>query len=159
MGKQYHFLADKRPIASRFAVIASATILSLNAAHADPNTVASSGLPTQIKPTYQEPGVPAFSFPAGGIATLGASFDPSTYTDPNVGNGLSAGAGGGGADNGGSALNTMNAQSWGQQAKSAAYAMGVTKLYQGRSQLPWFSRTCLAARRRHRDTQASARSV
>ena len=36
---------------------------------ADPQVVSPSGLPVQVRPTYPEPGLPAFSFPQGG-ATL-----------------------------------------------------------------------------------------
>ncbi|MCW2318889.1 hypothetical protein M2322_004458 [Rhodoblastus acidophilus] len=75
------------------------------------------GLPVQIKPTYTEPGLPAFDF-SGGSSLDGGS------GGGNGGGGDDDG-GSGGADAGGAALDTMNAQSWGAQASTAASAMGV----------------------------------
>jgi hypothetical protein len=34
---------------------------------ADPQVISPSGLPAQVRPTYPEPGLPAFSFPQGGV--------------------------------------------------------------------------------------------
>jgi hypothetical protein len=106
----------------RFAAVASATIFWLTVAQADPAAVVYSGLPIQIKPTYQEPGVPAFSFPTGG--SFGGSTNPSSGDDSS-GYGGSSSGGSRGIDSGGSALDTMNAQTWGAQANTAAYAMGI----------------------------------
>jgi hypothetical protein len=41
--------------------------------HADSSVVLSSGLPVQVKPTFLEPGLPAFSFPVGGSSSPGGS--------------------------------------------------------------------------------------
>ena len=40
---------------------------------ADPQVVTPSGLPVQVHPTFPEPGLPAYSFPAGGGTLLGGS--------------------------------------------------------------------------------------
>ena len=40
---------------------------------ADPQVVTPNGLPAQVRPTYPEPGLPAFSFSAGGGTLLGGS--------------------------------------------------------------------------------------
>ena len=87
--------------------------------HADPGLVLPSGLPVQVKPTFQEPGLPAFSFPVGGSSSLGGS-------SSNVGGG--GGSSGGSVSSGGSGdvYNTMMAQDWGSQAANAASAMGVS---------------------------------
>src|ERR1700691_5199382 len=34
---------------------------------ADPQVVSPSGLPAQVRPSYPEPGLPAFPFPQGGV--------------------------------------------------------------------------------------------
>jgi hypothetical protein len=47
--------------------------LAAQAASADPQVVLPNGLPVQVKPTYSEPGLPAFSFPIGGGSLLGGS--------------------------------------------------------------------------------------
>ncbi len=88
-------------------------------AHADPSLVLPSGLPVQVHPTFPEPGLPAFSFPAGGSSSVGGS---SSSVDD------SGGSGGGSVSSGGSgdAYNTMMAQDWGSQAADAAAAMGVS---------------------------------
>jgi hypothetical protein len=76
-------------------------------------------LPVQVKPTFQEPGLPAFSFPVGGSSFVGGS-SSGVYD--------SGGSGGGSVSSGGSgdAYNTMMAQDWGSQAEAAASAMGVS---------------------------------
>jgi hypothetical protein len=85
------------------------------AANADPQVVLPNGLPVQVKPTYSEPGLPAFSFPTSGGSLLGGS-------SADTGNG-----GGGGSSSGsGDAYNTMMSQSWGSAAANAAGAMGVS---------------------------------
>src|SRR5271163_52826 len=48
-------------------------VSAIVAAHADPSIVLPSGLPVQVKPTFQEPGLPAFSFPVGGSSFVGGS--------------------------------------------------------------------------------------
>ena len=37
---------------------------------ADPQVMSPSGFPAQVRPTYPEPGLPAFSFPQGGVTLL-----------------------------------------------------------------------------------------
>jgi hypothetical protein len=44
---------------------------AIGPAHADPSILLPSGLPVQVKPTFQEPGLPAFSFPVGGSFICG----------------------------------------------------------------------------------------
>ena len=106
---------------ARARVFAAAAMLSCASAYADPHIVVNSGLPVQIKPTFQEPGLPAFNFPAGG--TTGTSSGDSG-AGPSGASGSTV-AGIGGADAGGAALDLMNAQSWGSQAAAAATALGV----------------------------------
>lgn len=105
-----------RPRRLPFLVIGFTTWIP---ALAGPTVVMPSGLPTQIKPTYPEPGLPAYQFPNGSGATLGASYGSDGST------GSSSGTGSGGTDNGGDALTLMTSQSWGAQASAAATAMGV----------------------------------
>ncbi len=95
----------------------------IGAAHADPSLVLPSGLPVQVHPTFPEPGLPAFSFPAGGSSSLGGS-------SGSIGDG---GSGSGGSSSGsvstggsGDAYNMMMSQDWGSQAEAAAAAMGVS---------------------------------
>ena len=48
---------------------------------ADPQVVSPSGLPAQVRPTYPEPGLPAFSFPLGGVTQqsgVGSGTTPGT---------------------------------------------------------------------------------
>ena len=52
--------------------------LAAQAAIADPQVILPNGLPVQVKPTYSEPGLPAFSFPTGGGSLLGGSPEAST---------------------------------------------------------------------------------
>src|SRR5271166_4709284 len=84
---------------------------------ADPSIVLPNGLPIQVHPTFSEPGLPAFSFPAGGSSSVGGS--SSSGGDSGSG---SSGTTGGSGD----AYNLMMAQDWGSQAASAAAAMGVS---------------------------------
>jgi hypothetical protein len=92
---------------------------AVTSAHADPTLVLPSGLPVQVKPTFQEPGLPAFSFPVGGSSSLGGS-------SSSVGDSGGSGGGGGGSSGSGDAYNTMMSQSWGSAAADAASAMGVS---------------------------------
>ncbi|WP_425376091.1 hypothetical protein [Roseiarcus fermentans] len=73
----------------------------------------------QVHPTFPEPGLPAFSFPAGGSSSLGGS-------SGSVGDGGSGSGGSGSTGGSGDAYNTMMAQDWGSQAADAAAAMGVS---------------------------------
>ena len=54
-------------------VAGASGVLAAQAANADPQVVLPNGLPVQVKPTYSEPGLPAFSFPTGGGSLLGGS--------------------------------------------------------------------------------------
>ena len=55
------------------------------AAHADPSIVLPNGLPVQVVPTFQEPGLPAFSFPDGsGLAVGGSGSALAPATAPVV---------------------------------------------------------------------------
>jgi hypothetical protein len=97
--------------------------LAAQTASADPQVVLPNGLPVQVKPTYSEPGLPAFSFPTGGGSLLGGS--TGSVDTVNGGEG-STSAGGGSSGGSGDAYNTMMSQSWGSAAASAAGAMGVS---------------------------------
>jgi hypothetical protein len=96
-------------------------VLATQAASADPQVILPNGLPVQVKPTYSEPGLPAFSFPTGGGSLLGGS----TGSVDTGGDG-STSAGGGSSGGSGDAYNTMMGQSWGSAAANAAGAMGVS---------------------------------
>ena len=98
--------------------------VAAQAANADPQVVLPNGLPVQVKPTYSEPGLPAFSFPTGGGSLLGGS--PGSVDTGNGGGDGSTSAGGGSSGGSGQAYNTMMAQSWGSAAANAAGAMGVS---------------------------------
>jgi hypothetical protein len=50
---------------------------------ADPSVVSPSGLPAQVRPSFPEPGLPAFSFPVGGV-TGSPSETPGTPTTPGT---------------------------------------------------------------------------
>jgi hypothetical protein len=93
--------------------------LAAQAANADPQVVLPNGLPVQVKPTYSEPGLPAFSFPTGGGS-------PGSVDTGNGGGDGSTSAGGGSSGGSGDAYNTMMSQSWGSAAANAAGAMGVS---------------------------------
>jgi hypothetical protein len=104
---------------SRKAVMAS-TLMAVGAGViapvcADPQVVTSSGLPVQVRPTFPEPGLPAFNFSEGGTDIGSGSSSGSAYS-------------GGGSDSGGSsdAYATMMSQDWGSSAADAAGAMGVS---------------------------------
>jgi hypothetical protein len=97
-------------------------VLAAHAASADPQVILPTGLPVQVKPTFQEPGLPAFSFPTGGGSLLGGS--PGS-ADPGDGDG-STSAGGGSSAGSGAAFDTMMAQTWGSAAAAAAGDMGVS---------------------------------
>ncbi|HZZ24147.1 MAG TPA: hypothetical protein VFE60_16895 [Roseiarcus sp.] len=98
--------------------------LAAQAASADPQVILPNGLPVQVKPTYSEPGLPAFSFPTGGGSLLGGS-PGSVDTGAGGGDG-SASAGTGSSGGSGDAYNAMMSQSWGSAAANAAGAMGVS---------------------------------
>ena len=98
----------------------------------DPAPVIQNGLPTTVVPVFQETGAPQFSYPAGstslGSGTGGGTGGTGDTSGSTVGDTSGTGGavvGSGGSDNGGSAYNTMMAQSWGTAAESAATAMGV----------------------------------
>jgi hypothetical protein len=99
-------------------------MLVAQAANADPQVIFPNGLPVQVKPTYTEPGLPAFSFPTGGGSLLGGSRG-SADTGKSGGDGGTS-AGGGSSGGSGDAYNTMMGQSWGSAAANAAGAMGVS---------------------------------
>jgi hypothetical protein len=102
-------------------IVGASGALAAQAANADPQVVLPNGLPVQVKPTYSEPGLPAFSFPTSGGSLLGGS------TDTGYGSGDgSTNAGGGSSAGSGDAYNTMMSQSWGPAAANAAGAMGVS---------------------------------
>ena len=105
-------------------VVGASGALAAQAANADPQVVLPNGLPVQVKPTYSEPGLPAFSFPTGGGSLLGGS--PGSVDTGNGGGDGSTSAGGGSSGGSGDAYNTMMAQSWGSAAANAAGAMGVS---------------------------------
>jgi len=89
--------------------------------------VVPSGLPVQVTPTYPEIGV-TFSFPTGDTTSSGGAGGTGDTSGSTAGDTSGSGtsvAGAGGSDSGGSAYNTMMAQSWGTAAENAAMAMGV----------------------------------
>jgi hypothetical protein len=98
-------------------------VLATQAANADPQVVLPNGLPVQVKPTYSEPGLPAFSFPTSGGSLLGGS---TGSVDTGNGGDGSTSAGSGSSSGSGDAYNTMMSQSWGSAAANAAGAMGVS---------------------------------
>ena len=91
---------------------------------ADPQIVLPNGLPVQVKPTFSEPGLPAFNFPSGGSSSVGGTI----IDDTGGGNGSSAtgGSSSGSSAVSGDAYNTMMAQEWGSDAAAAAADMGVS---------------------------------
>src|ERR1700722_12417493 len=105
-------------------VVGASGVLAARAANADPQVILPNGLPVQVKPTYSEPGLPAFSFPTSGGTLLGGS---SADTGNGGGSGsTNASSGGGSVTGSGDAYNMMMAQSWGSAAANAAGAMGVS---------------------------------
>lgn len=66
-----------------------------HAAHADPQVILPNGLPIEVKPTYSEPGLRAFSFPTEGGSLLGGS-PGSTDTGNGGGDGSTSASGGSG---------------------------------------------------------------
>lgn len=92
---------------------------------ADPQIVLPNGLPVQVKPTFSEPGLPAFNFPTGGSSSVGGTIiDDTGSGNGSSGTGSSSGSGSSGGS--GDAYNTMMAQEWGSDAAAAAAAMGVS---------------------------------
>jgi hypothetical protein len=61
---------------------------------ADPQVVTPSGLPVQVHPTFPEPGLPAYSFPAGGGTLLGGSVGSGDPGGSGTVGGTSDGSGG-----------------------------------------------------------------
>jgi hypothetical protein len=57
---------------------------------ADPQVVSPSGLPVQVRPTYPEPGLPAFSFPQGEATIQAGVGSGTTGTQGSSGTGASA---------------------------------------------------------------------
>jgi hypothetical protein len=104
-------------------VAGASGVLATQAANADPQVVLPNGLPVQVKPTYSEPGLPAFSFPTSGGSLLGGS---TGSVDTGNGGDGSTSAGSGSSSGSGDAYNTMMSQSWGSAAANAAGAMGVS---------------------------------
>jgi hypothetical protein len=104
------------------SVVVAIGVGALGAAYADPSIVIPNGLTVQVHPTFPEPGLPAFSFPAGGASSVGES-------SSSIG-GSGGSSSGGSISSGGSgdAYNTMIAQDWGSQAADAAAAMGVSAM-------------------------------
>jgi hypothetical protein len=105
-------------------VVGASGALATQAANADPQVVLPNGLPVQVKPTYSEPGLPAFSFPTGGGSLLGGS--TGSVDTGNGGGDGSTSAGAGSSGGSGDAYNTMMVQSWGSAAADAAGAMGAS---------------------------------
>jgi hypothetical protein len=105
-------------------VAGASGVLMAQAANADPQVVLPNGLPVQVKPTYSEPGLPAFSFPTSGGSLLGGS--TGSVDTGNGGGDGSTSAGSGSSSGSGDAYNTMMGQSWGSAAANAAGAMGVS---------------------------------
>ncbi len=101
------------------SVVLGIGMSAIGEAHADPSIVLPNGLPVQVHPTFQEPGLPAFSFPVGGSSSTGGS---SSSVDDSGGSGSGSSGGSGSGD----AYNMMMAQDWGSQAADAAAAMGVS---------------------------------
>jgi hypothetical protein len=120
-------LQNGAPLGGRrwlWLVAGASGALAAQAANSDPQVVLPNGLPVQVKPTYSEPGLPAFSFPTGAGSLLGGS--PGNVDTGNSGGDGSTSAGGGSSGGSGDAYNTMMAQSWGSTAANAAAAMGVS---------------------------------
>ena len=106
------------------SVVIGIGVGAIGEANADPSIVLPNGLPVQVHPTFQEPGLPAFSFPVGGSSSVSGS---SSSVDDSGGSGSGASSSGSVSTGGsGDAYNTMMAQDWGSQAEAAAAAMGVS---------------------------------
>jgi hypothetical protein len=105
-------------------LVGASGVLATQAANADPQVVLPNGLPVQVKPTYSEPGLPAFSFPTGSGSLLGGS--TGSVDTGNDGGDVSTSAGAGSSGGSGDAYNAMLSQSWGSAAANAAGAMGVS---------------------------------
>ena len=105
-------------------VVLGVGVSAIGAAYADPSIVLPNGLPVQVRPTFSEPGLPAFSFPVGGSSSVSGS---SASVGDSGGSGSGASSSGSVSTSGsGDAYNMMMAQDWGSQAASAASAMGVS---------------------------------
>jgi hypothetical protein len=77
----------------RWLVAGMSGVLVSHVASADPTVILPSGLPVQVKPTFQEPGLPAFTFPTGGGSLLGGS-PGSADTSASGGDGSTSPGGG-----------------------------------------------------------------
>jgi hypothetical protein len=104
-------------------VAGASGLLAAQAARADPTVILPTGLPVQVKPAFQEPGLPPFTFPTGGGSLLGGS--PGSADAGSGGDGSSSPVRGSTAGSG-AAYDTMMAQSWGSAAAAAAGDMGVS---------------------------------
>src|SRR5271165_5971609 len=125
---------------------------------ADPAIVSPNGLPVQVNPTFPEPGLPAFSFPQGGLSDTGGVAGAVT-----IGGGSGSGSGSGSASPGsysgtgsgvaGAIVATGYADLLGQSVGTGQ----CVALAQATSDVGYTS-TCLPARRsRARPTSRSAR--
>jgi hypothetical protein len=83
------------------------------AALADPEPQTINGVPQQIIPQVGEVGLPAFTYPTGTVSSGSGTTGTGTTN------------GGTGTSTGSSALDTMNATSWGAAASQNAQALGV----------------------------------
>jgi hypothetical protein len=92
-----------------FVASAAAGVLWGMAAVADPQPQTINGVPQQIIPQVGEVGLPAFTYPTGTVSSGSGT----------TGTGTTNGG------TGGSALDTMNATSWGAAASQNAQALGV----------------------------------
>jgi len=91
----------------------------------DPVVLTRPAMPEQVHATYPEPGMPVFTVDPNqpGTGTTGSSSSSSSNGEDD-GTGSSS-AGSGGSDNGGKALNTMLAKSWGFAAQQIAQTLGI----------------------------------
>jgi hypothetical protein len=95
------------------ATSAAAGLLWGTAAVADPEPQTINGVPQQIIPQVGEVGLPAFTFPTGTVSSGSGTTGTGTMN------------GGTGTSTDSSALDTMNATSWGAAASQNAQALGV----------------------------------
>ena len=72
------------------APVGLALVIAGGESWADPAIVSPNGLPVQVNPTFPEPGLPAFSFPQGGLSDTGGVAGAVTTGD---GSGSGSGSG------------------------------------------------------------------
>jgi hypothetical protein len=96
-----------------FVASAATGVLWGIAAMADPEPQTINGVPQQIIPQVGEVGLPAFTYPTGTVSSGSGTTGTGTTN------------GGTGTSTGSSALDTMNATSWGAAASQNAQALGV----------------------------------